>query len=117
MVELIVESGEMDGPIHLNWPYPTGYEIDAIRDAMPIGARVVLYLLDFRSIAEEPGWYHLGPDDEHTHWVLTTSQGIIVSDPETGEPILGDPDHPFADAPPPGSEFEAWVVGDAPLNG
>ena len=38
MIELIVESGEMDGPIHLNWPYPMGYEIDDIREAMPIAS-------------------------------------------------------------------------------
>ena len=114
MVELIVESGEMDGPIHVNWPYVAGFEIDAVRDAMPIGSRVVLYLVDFRTIAEDPRWYHTGPDDEHTHWVLTTPQGVIMADPETGAPILGDPSLPFDDEPPAGSDLVEWIA-ETPL--
>jgi hypothetical protein len=116
MIELIVESGEMDGPIHLNWPYPMGYEIDDIKNAVPIASRVVLYLTDFRTVAEEPGWFHLG-EGEHTHWVLTTPQGIILADAEDGTPILGDPSAPFRDAPPADAEFPEWVVDTAPLNG
>lgn len=116
MIELIVESGEPDGPIHVVWPYVHGYEIDAIRESMPIGAPVVLYLSDFRTIADEPGWYHLGPDDQHTHWMLTTPQGIVLADSEAGVAVLGDPSAPFNDAPSLDAEFTEWVA-DVPSEG
>lgn len=119
MVELIVESGELDGPLHVVWPYVHGYEIDVIRASMPIGAPVVLYLSDFREVAGEPGWYHLGPDDEHTHWALTTPQGIILADSEAGVAVLGDPSAPFADAPPLDADFDLWLgpVSSVPSDG
>lgn len=109
-IELIVEAGELDGPIHVIWPYSSRYEIDAIRDAMPIGAPVVLYLTEFTAHEDEPGWYHLGPDDGHTHWELTTPQAIILADSEAGVAVLGDPSAPFADAPALDAEFDSWLV-------
>ena len=118
-VELIVEAGELDGPIHVIWPYESRYDIEAIRQAMPIGAPVVLYLSEFTAHRDEPGWYHLGPDDGHTHWELTTPQGIIVADSELGAAVLGDPSAPFDDAPPLDGEFDLWLVtkSTAPPNG
>ncbi|MCB0966689.1 MAG: hypothetical protein KDB37_07625 [Ilumatobacter sp.] len=113
-IELIVESGELDGPIHVVWPYEYGYDIDVIRESMPIGAPIVLYLTDFRTIAAEKGWYHLGPDDGHTHWIPTTPQGVILADSEAGVARLGDPSAPLTDAPPVDGDFEAWLVGGTP---
>ena len=109
-IELIVEAGELDGPIHVIWPYAPRYEIDVIRASMPIGAPVVLYLSAFTAAEDEPGWYHLGPDDGHTHWVLTTPQGIILADSEAGVAVLGDPSAPFDDAPALDGEFDRWLV-------
>ncbi len=109
-IELIVEAGELDGPIHVIWPYAQRYEIDAIREAMPIGAPVVLYLSEFTAIDGEAGWYHLGPDDGHTHWELTTPQGFILADSELGVAVLGDPSAPFDDAPPLDGDFDLWHV-------
>lgn len=110
LIELIVEAGELDGPIHVIWPYAPRYEIDVIRESMPIGAPVVLYLSEFTAYDEEPGWYHLGPDDGHTHWELTTPQGIILADSEAGVAVLGDPSAPFDDAPALDDVFDLWLV-------
>ena len=109
-IELIVEAGELDGPIHVIWPYEQRYEIDVIRESMPIGAPVVLYLTEFTAPRDEPGWYHLGPDDGHTHWELTTPQGVILADSEAGVAVLGDPSVPFDDAPAPDGDFDLWLV-------
>ena len=109
-IELIVEAGELDGPIHVIWPYAARYEIDVIRESMPIGAPVVLYLSAFTAPEDESGWYHLGPDDGHSHWELTTPQGVIIADSEAGVAVLGDPSAPFDDAPPLDGDFDRWLV-------
>ncbi len=110
-LELLVDTASDDGLFRLVWPYPAGPSLDAIRAVSPIGARMVIYAIDWDTAFPPPqaNYFHVG-DGDHVHHVLTTPQGILVEDPATGTVQLGDPSAPFDDAPAAGATLDAWLV-------
>jgi len=108
-LELIIDVG-VDEPMRLLWPYLPGYSLDEVRDAFPIGARMVVYAKRFEvADLDKDSFHHIGAAD-HDHWRWTNPQGVILEDPDTDDIGLYNPSVVFDDAPPTDSDLGAWLV-------
>jgi len=108
-IELVIDTVN-DEPMRLLWYYAPGFSLDQIRDAFPIGARVVVYATRFVVPESDQGSYHHIGDVDHVHWRWTNPQGLIVEDPDTGDIVVYNSAVTFDDAPAGDAELEAWFV-------
>ncbi len=116
VLELIIDRGTIDEPIRLLWWYTPGYDLDAVKEAFPIGSRVVAYVVPFEVPAGEAELWHHIPDEEHEHWQLTSIQGFMIEDPETGGVVRYDSILDFDDPPPVDAPLEDWLITLLPFD-
>lgn len=94
-------------------PRPNMSDLAALRDAMPIGDRAVLYLVPVPKIPDSEKGLWFGIDENVQQWEPTTPQGFILERHADGGsyvvdvPIDGGDE--IGDAPAPGSDISAWL--------
>ena len=112
----VFESPAVAEPIYVRLPRPNTSDVAAIRDAMPLGARAVLYLIPVPPIPgnEKKLWFGVDPNVQQ--WDITTPQGFILErQTESGEAMIDlpiDGSEGLADAPVEGSDVSAWLPAD-----
>lgn len=112
----VFKSAAVAEPIYVRLPRPNTSDVDAIRDAMPLGARAVLYLIPVPSIPANEKQLWFGVDPKVQQWDVTTPQGFILERrTESGEAMVDlpiDGSEGLADAPVEGSDVSAWLPVD-----
>ena len=115
-------------PIEVVFPRPSRVDgntlqIAAIRNAMPLGVRAVLYLAPFPyvplSVGEQKLWFGI---DQGPMWQVTTPQGFILENPldegldterSTILPLAAEGG--LSDAPSIGADVTAWLPPGGPV--
>lgn len=115
----VFESTAVAEPIYVRLPRPNTSDVRGIRDAMPLGARAVLYLISVHPLSANEKQLWFGVDPNIQEWEATTPQGFILErQTEAGEAIVDlpiDGSGGLADAPPEGSDISAWLPPDGAL--
>ncbi|MFA5774064.1 MAG: hypothetical protein WC864_01645 [Ilumatobacteraceae bacterium] len=109
----VFESAEVAESIYVRLPRPNTSDIDEIRDAMPLGARAVLYLIPVHPLSANEKQLWFGVDPNIQEWEATTPQGFILErQTESGEAMVDlpiDGSDGLKDAPSEGSDISAWL--------
>ena len=113
------KSAAVAAPIYVRLPRPNTSDINAIRDAMPLGARAVLYLIRVPQVPANEKQFWFGVDPKIQQWDVTTPQGFILERrTESGEAMVDlpiDGSDGLADAPVEGSDVSAWLPVDGTI--
>jgi len=109
----VFEAESTRDPIAVMLQRPNTSDIEALRDAMPIGGRAVLYLVAAPPIPDNERDFWFNVDDGLARWYPTTPQGLILeraSDDGTSIvdlPLEGGIN--LEDAPESGSDIGDWL--------
>lgn len=104
-INLVFESD--DGQrFYVGLPRPRDSAVDAIRSALPIDARSIIFL---QPNNDPVGAQIFQARQDGNEWFFTTPQGWVLEDPERGvvQPI--NDQVPFTDAPDPAAPLSDWM--------